>query len=113
VSGVFCFLEVAMDSAIYSLAGVLISLLFSYVPRAREWFDAHSATEKRIVMLVFLAVATGAIYGGACMGLAQTVPCTREGALDLLRAFIAAVVANQAAYMLSPQTKSDEPDWAV
>lgn len=94
-----------MSETIYLLAGSVLSLVFSYVPGASDWFAAMDATRKRLTMLVLLVVTTGAIYGGACAGLWDMVPCTQAGLMQLATAFFAALIANQATYLISPEPK--------
>ena len=87
-------------------AGVLLSLGFSYVPGLNERFDALEPTHKRLVMLALLALAAAASYGLACLGapgLESSLACDQSGAWGLLRALLAAVVANQAAFTVSPR----------
>lgn len=82
-----------------ALAGVVLSLVFSYIPGLKDWYDALTPTPKRGVMLLaLLAVALGALAyqcrgDGACYGLNfETV----------LRAFVMAAIANQATAALTP-----------
>lgn len=100
-----------------AVAAVLLSLLFSYVPQAREWFEKLGATHKRLVMLGLLALAAGGSFGLACIQspLAPAVACDQAGAWGLLRTFVLAVIANQSAYMISPKLphapSTPEPEW--
>lgn len=91
-----------------ALAGVVISLAFSYVPGLSTKYDALDGTRKRLVMLgVLLVVAVGA-FGASCAGIAQYAACDMAGAKTMLDAFIAAAVANQATHMLTPNTKPSD-----
>ncbi len=89
-----------------SLAGVLLSLVFSYVPGAKQWYGALDGLHKRLVMLAFLALAVGLVLGVACAGFGHdfgvAVVCDRSGFVAAARAFGAAVVANQTTYLVSP-----------
>jgi hypothetical protein len=90
-----------------SLAGIALSLLASYLPGFDTWFDKLSPNRKRLTMLGLLATTTLCCYIVACADLAGVlqVPasCDAPGALVLLRAFIAAAIANQSAYALTPR----------
>lgn len=90
------------------LAGAVLSLTFSYVPKARDWFDRLTGEYKRLVMLGLLAAVAIAVGALACAGLAEdaglAVSCDRPGIIAVLRAFAMAATANQAAYMLSPRS---------
>lgn len=86
-----------------SIAGVILSLLFSYLPGVRDRFALLSSTEKRLFMAaLLLAVAIGAL-GLSCAQIVNAVECSTAGATNLISTFIAALVANQAAFLISPQ----------
>ncbi len=84
-------------------AGVLLSVVFAYVPGVRAWFGGLDSDWKRVVMLVSLLAAALLVVGLSCAGIAGTVPCTQAGALALARAFAAALITNQATYLISPR----------
>lgn len=95
-----------MDEAQLSMiAGTVLSLLFSYVPGLKGWYEKLSADFKRLVMLVVLLVTSGAIYGLSCAGWLDMVACDKEGLIGLVNIFFAALVANQATYLISPERK--------
>jgi hypothetical protein len=52
-------------------------------------------------------VAVGA-FGASCANLTMYTDCNVEGAKQMLDAFIAAAVANQAAYQLTPNSKQSD-----
>jgi len=97
-----------MDGVIAAIAGMVLSLLFSYVPGLNTWFAALESTYKRIIMLVLLFLTSAALVGLACAGLLDffgvTVTCDQPGIMEVVKAFGIAVIANQAAYPISPQT---------
>ena len=89
------------------IAGVVLSLLFSYVPGLNTWFAALDSLYKRLIMLGLLLLSAAALFGLACAGILQElagvqVTCDRAGLIGLVQAFIAAVIANQTAYMITP-----------
>jgi hypothetical protein len=93
-------------------AGVLLSLAFSYIPGLQTWYEALTGTEKRLLMLGLLVLVSGGVFGLACLdwskffGLPTGNPpmtCDAPGAGVLIRALILAVIANQAAYQISPK----------
>jgi len=87
-----------------ALAGLVISLLFSYIPGLNTWFAGKSTEVKRVVMLVVLLVTSAGLYGISCAGWFGTiVTCDQEGIIRLVRAFVAAIIANQAIYSISPE----------
>lgn len=96
-----------------TLAGVLLSLAFSYLPGVSDWFEKLAANSKRLLMLALLLLASLGLMGLACThwGAALKLPltCSEAGAVGLLKAFLAALVANQAAYRISPQKTAGSP----
>jgi len=92
------------------VAGVLLSLAFSYIPGLRGWFDNFGVEQKRLIMLALLALTTAGAFGLACAGILSGIVCTVPGAVDAVWAFILAVIANQSAYLITPQVgqPSDE-----
>jgi hypothetical protein len=89
-------------------AGVVLSLLFSYVPGLNTWFAGLEAIYKRLIMLGLLLLTAGVIYGIACLGwggwFGLALTCDKKGLVELVQAFILAMIANQAAYQITPQT---------
>ena len=89
-----------------SVAGVVLSLLFSYVPGLNTKFAGLAAEYKRLIMLGLLAVVAGGVYGVSCLGWFDVgIACDKAGALALLQAFVIAAITNQTAYGLSPQSR--------
>lgn len=88
------------------LAGVALSLVFSYVPGARAWFDTLIPDYKRLVMLAACAIVPVAMAILSCAGMGAdfgiAVTCDRVGIVALVRSFVVALVANQTTYQLSP-----------
>ncbi len=86
-----------------AIAGVLLSLIFSYIPQLRQRFNALDGDHKRLVMAASLVVTATAIFALSCLSVVDTVSCDRKGAFGLISNIIAALVANQAAYMVTPK----------
>jgi hypothetical protein len=84
-------------------AGVLLSLVFAYVPGVSPWYKALASDIKRLVMLAVLAITAGAIFGLACAGYWSGIVCDQSGAVELVKLFIAALIANQATFLVSPK----------
>ena len=89
------------------IAGAALSLLFSYIPGLNVKFAALSGDVKRLIMAGVLLVVSAAIFGLSCAGLGGSfnlaaLACTKEGAIDLLKTFVMALVANQATYAITP-----------
>lgn len=94
-----------------TLAGMLLSLGFAYIPGVSEWYAALDSTRKRLVMLGLLALVACGALGLSCAGWLElfrqsgsTPPtCDRAGLSGLLLALVSAVVANQGTYLLLPK----------
>jgi hypothetical protein len=86
-----------------AIAGVLLSLIFSYTPQLRQRFDALDGDRKRQIMAASLVITATAIFALGCLSIVDTVSCDRKGAFGLIGNIIAALVANQAAYMVTPK----------
>ncbi len=99
-----------MNAASLSLvAGALLSLAFSYIPRADGSFKRLDGIYKRLIMLGCLALVAGSVYGLSCLGIGEqigvNVVCDQDGAIGLFGQFILAMIANQSTYTISPQKK--------
>lgn len=89
-----------------SLAGIVLSLAFGYVPGLEAWYGALSTVGKRVVMLVLLFVVAFGYLALACspFGAQFGIPvevCTQAGAVTVVQAFIAALIANQATFLIA------------
>jgi hypothetical protein len=83
-------------------AGVILSLLFSYIPGLNVKFTALDPVYKRLVMLVLIIISAGGIFGLSCAGILSYVTCDQAGAWGLVELIVLAAIANQSAYLLSP-----------
>lgn len=87
------------------IAGIVLSLLFSYAPGLMTWYEKQSGY-KALIMLVVLVVVAAGYFGFGCVPamarwLNIIVPCTGDGALIVTLALIKIVLANQATYLLT------------
>lgn len=88
-----------------AIAGVGLSLIFSYVPKLNTTFANLSGEIKRLIMALLLLISAAAIYGLGCAGILQNgLSCDRSGITQLAWNFILAIMANQSTFTLSPQT---------
>jgi len=85
-----------------ALAGGLLSLLFAYVPKLKDWYNTKDAASKQLFMLGLLAVITAATGLLSCANVVTSFlpvyACDQVGLISLLEAFGFAVIGNQAAY---------------
>ena len=93
-----------------TIAGVILSLLFSYVPGVSTWYSMQSPDTKRVVMLVAIVLVAGSAFALSCWGLGGQlgllITCDQASAWGLIRAIVACAVGNQVAYKLSPASGS-------
>lgn len=82
-------------------AGLLLSLLFSYVPKLSDWYAGKDAQTKALIMAGLLLVVAGGAYGLSCAGWGNYFECTEAGLQTAVSVFISALVANQATYGLT------------
>jgi len=82
-------------------AGLLLSLVFEYVPGASDWYEKYTAVQKRGIMVLVLLVASVLIFGASCTGLYNlNLDCGVGGIMELLRVFLACLVANASGHSL-------------
>ena len=84
---------------IVMLAGVLLALIFDFIPKAKAWFDMKSVEGKRLINAGILLVVVGAIFGFNCLGWGAglgipAVVCTQEGALFMVQLFVLGIGMN-------------------
>lgn len=88
------------------ICGTVLSLIFSYVPGARTWFERFPAEIKRLIMLAFLLLAASIVYGLSCLGWAAewqiNLTCDQHGLMALIEQTVIAIIANQSIYAISP-----------
>ena len=91
---------------ISSVSGIVLSLVFSYIPGIKERFEPLANRYKRAVIGGLLVLVTGAWFGLSCAGIVDGPTCDKAGAVEAVTFLIRALVANQAAYLLN---KPDKP----
>lgn len=90
-----------------SVVGVIISLFFSYFPRLKEAFAALSSEAKSGIMLGLLAIVTASIAALDYFNVIDAgIVFDGQWVARIVWVFISAVIANQAAYKISPQAAS-------
>ena len=93
-----------------SVAGIALSLVFSYIHGVKDWYNELAGEWKRLFMAGLLLVVAVAIYALGCAGIIQGVTCDQNGIIRLVSVFIMALVANQSAYLIAG---SKGRDWKV
>ncbi len=89
-------------------AGVILTLVFSYVPGLNTKFAALSAEVKRLIMLGLLVLVAAGALGIACAGAGEVfgvaIVCDEAGIYALVKSLMAAIIANQALFAITPRT---------
>ncbi len=86
-----------------ALVGVVTSLVFSYFPVVKDWFDGQLPNVKRLLQVAVALVVSGVVFGLGCAGIVEGFACTWDGALDAAWLLVAFIVANQATYAVTPK----------
>ena len=84
-----------------AIVGVVLSLLFSYTPGVNKWYEALAREYKQLLMGVLLIVVAWGDFGLSCGGVVNVFVCDKTGALGLVKVLLAALIANQATYLIS------------
>ena len=88
-----------------SIAGVVLSLLFSYIPGLRTWYAGLVAEVKQLIMLGLIILVSGAVFALGCYDILSTgIACDRYGVISLVWMVVLGLTSNQAAYMITPAT---------
>lgn len=90
-------------------AGVALSLAFSYIPGLSDTYERQDATTKRLVMAILLIAVVVVVFILGCSNIYGLVTCDQPGAIGLLKMLLAALVANQATYLISPPKAAKLP----
>jgi hypothetical protein len=98
-----------MDSQSLALvAGTILTLAFSYVPKLNTKFAALDSEVKRLIMAGLLFAVSLAVFGIACLGygsqIGVDVVCDTGGAIEFGKILVIAIIANQSIYTVSPKT---------
>lgn len=93
------------SEVLVSIAAVILSLAFAYLPGLREKYDQLDAAGKARVMGASLIIVAVAVFVLACANVlvlfGLEVACTPASAVQLFQLLIAALIANQATFQLA------------
>ena len=89
------------------IVGFVISLLFSYFPRLNTAYAGLSTEAKSLIMIGLMVLVTGVIVLLDYFGMINAgLTFDKGGIIQIVMTFIAALMANQATYIASPQTRA-------
>ena len=94
-----------ISNVLLFVLGVLLSLVFTYVPEAKAWFQG--LPHQGLAMLG-MVVLIGALYFGlSCTPFAVylhiTITCEASSVFSLLEAIVIIATGNQLTYLLAPK----------
>lgn len=98
-----------METVILGIAGVILSLVFSYLPSARVWLEGFE--NKGLIMLGLVVVVAGGYFALACSPFAAdlniVLQCSRVGFFfEVLKAVFVIASGNQLAFLYTRTNKS-------
>jgi hypothetical protein len=84
-----------------TLVGVLIALLFAYLPGLKTWFNKQSSEAKAGLTAAVTVIAACAIYGLSCANWFPElgITCTKAGFQQLISVVIGALVGMAGGYV--------------
>ena len=91
------------SEVVLTIAGVILSLLFEYVPGLNAWYNNLEDNPQRAVMLGAIFVTVAGALGLSCVGWAEMFACDAAGVQEAVYAFFLALIANQSAHRILPR----------
>ena len=97
--------------ALSSIAGSLASILFSWFPPLRAWYDPKSTREKKLWMIPVVVFSALVVW---LIGCNQLIPgfasltCDSQGFSALILAVFLALGSNQSTYQIMPRPDDEE-----
>lgn len=86
------------------ISGVVLSLALAYIPGVANWYGGKDSKAKAGIMGLLLVIVSGGIFALACArftaDIGLGVACDKASAIQLVQILIAALVANQATFLL-------------
>lgn len=89
------------DNLLVGIAGILLSLLFGYVPGLSDWYNALDSVRKAQIMAALLLAAAVGVFLAGCYSPWQSVTCDEAGLWGLVELLVTALVANQATFQIA------------
>ena len=91
------------------IVGTVLALIFAYVPVVSDWYYSFDDNKKKVIMLGFILVVSGALFGLSCLGWNNLfgIPafeCSQGGLVEFLKIFMTIAIGNQITASITPQT---------
>ena len=105
-----------LATALMVLAGMIMALLFEYVPGFASWYQPKDEQTKKLIMLGALVLAAVASMLLSCYSpYSMGIDCDQQSAWDLFFATVIALglggSANQATHSLTKRSSDYEEDY--
>lgn len=100
--------EFTIDAVVLTgFVSAALSLVFSYLSVARDWFEKKTEQQKKLWMLGFIVAAALGAFGLDCAGwIVTNLTCTPFDITQLLYAIVVGIATNQGAHkLLKPVAK--------
>ena len=98
---------IEISNVLLFVLGVLLQLVFLYIPEAKTWYQRQS--HQGLLMLGMVVLLGVAIFGLSCTPLVVylhiAIACTVGDAFNLLGAIVIIATGNQLTYLFAPQSK--------
>jgi len=85
---------------VVAVAGILLSVVFEYVPKVEAWYGALSKSAKQGIMALSVLIVVVVAMLISCFGPYDYAACTETGIWEAVELLILALVANQTAHRL-------------
>ena len=91
---------------IVMVAGLLLAIVFDFVPKAKGWFDTKSVEMKRLINAGIMLLVVVVVFGFNCLGWGEglgipAVACTQAGALFMIQLFVLGIGMNYGAHAVA------------
>lgn len=87
------------------LLGTALSLIFTFVPSIRDWYEKLEPKTRAQVMAIGIIGISIGLVGASCAGLDGSVSCTKDGVVGFLKETVVtallALASNQTAHSLT------------
>jgi len=91
--------------AIAWIAGAIISILTTVVPKFNTWYSAQTSAYKALLQIGFDVVGAILIIGAACLKVTTLVSCDISGVQTLAIVLAGTLTGGQVAFTLTPTRK--------
>lgn len=91
---------------LFTIAGLLLSVLGSYIPGFNTWFAKKSKEFKQLLMLIAILVVAVVIAVLSFTGVWVLIAPTKNGVIMLVLYVLMAIVSNQGVYSITPAARS-------